>query len=447
MNDYLQRLYEEFDKIPIIDTHSHLAMKEELYDRDQDFLQNLMEQYVQDDLICAGMTPEEISYVTDGEKPLTERFQVFERYWKRTRNTGYARLIRGMLRSNYGVDALTEENVEEVARRYRENRDKPGFYRRILREKCHIAYAVSDLSYREETGIRQSHDPELFLPVYRMDHLIHPRDTADLARIEAECGFPVNSFDDMVDAVQAILERALQNGAVGLKSGLAYERSLYYAFPDYQEARRGFESIRASRVSLYEHIQTPFVTSKAYQDFMMHEVLRLANKRGLVYQFHTGFQVGQGNDQSRYHPLLLNNLFLEYRNVKFDIFHAGYPHFYQLGTLAKQFPNVYADLCWTHVISPLDARTALRSWLGTVPECKILGFGDDVHGIEAVAGHLAVARENICAALSAEIGEGLRSFDECVEILWNILFHNPAELFGLPKGWSGGEQAVFSPDL
>ena len=59
MTDMLERLYEEFDKVPIVDTHSHLAMREEFYDRNQDFLRNLMEQYLLDDLICAGMTPEE----------------------------------------------------------------------------------------------------------------------------------------------------------------------------------------------------------------------------------------------------------------------------------------------------------------------------------------------------------------------------------------------------
>lgn len=433
MKDIIQRLYEEFDKVPIIDTHSHLAMKEGLYDKNQDFLQNLMEQYILDDLICAGMTPEEAARAADREKPLGERFQIFEHYWKRTSNTGYARLLRETLRAHYGVDRLTADNVGEIAAKYRAQMSTPGFYQRILREKCHIIRAVSDLSYRGDVGIGMLHDPELFLPVYRMDYVIQPRDTADLARIEMECGFPVNSFDDMMNAVQALLERALKNGAVGPKSGLAYERSLYYAFPDYQDARKGFECIRRSRVSLYEKIQVPFVTSKDYQDFMMHEVLRWANKRGLVYQFHTGYQVGQGNHQEQVNPLLLNNLFLEYRNVKFDIFHAGYPHFYQLGTLAKQFPNVYANLCWTHVVSPLDARTAFRSWLSTVPMCKILGFGDDVHGIEAVAGHLAVARENICTALASEIREGIRSFEECIEILWHILYINPAELFGIQE--------------
>jgi len=427
----LEKLYEAFDGIPIIDTHSHLALAENQYDCNQDFLENLVSQYLQDDLRSAGMTPSEFSFVMDKTQPLLERFPVFERYWKRTYNTGYARLLRETLQENYGVIQLSTDNIEELAVQYRHNMETPGFYYRILREKCHIRKLVSDHSNYD--GISCSFDLELFAPVVRLDHLVMPFSTADLKRIEQDCGFPINSFDDMVDAVPAILERALEHGAIGLKSGLAYNRSLYYSFPDYNEARRGFEGIRDARISLYEDIAYPFVTTTAYQDFMMHEILRQANRRGMVFQFHTGIQVGQGNCQNHINPLLLNHLFIEYRNIKFDIFHAGYPYFYELGSLAKQFPNVYANLCWTHAISPQDARTAFRSWLSAVPVCKILGFGNDVHGIEAVAGHLKIARDNLCRVLASEIEEGLRSHEECVEILHRILYDNPAELYGFPQ--------------
>lgn len=433
MESYLQQLYDAFDRIPIIDTHSHLAMKESLYDHQQDFLQNLVSQYIQDDLRSAGMSDSEYRVLMDPANDLNARFDLFDRYHKRTINTGYARMIRETLRIHYGVDRITADNIAALTRQYEERMASPGFYQQILRDQCHIVMAISDHSHCDEFGIDFQFDPEQFAPVMRMDHLIRPRDTADLARVERECGFPINSFDDMVDAVKVVLDRAVKNGAVGLKSGLAYERSLFYDFPDYQEARRGFEGIRKSRISLYEDIQFPFETNKAFQDFIMHEILREANKRGMVFQFHTGIQVGQGNNQHWHDPMLLNNLFLEYRNIRFDIFHAGYPHFYELGALAKQFPNVYADLCWAHIINPHDMRTALRSWLDSVPVCKILGFGDDVHGIEAVSGHLQVARDNICRALSDEISEGLRTFDECVFILQRILHDNAAELFQISR--------------
>ena len=92
-----------------------------------------------------------------------------------------------------------------------------------------------------------------------------------------------------------------------------------------------------------------------------------------------------------------------------------------MGALAKQFPNVYADLCWMHTISPNDTRTALSSWLDTVPVCKILGFGDDVHGVEAVAGQLYCARDNICRVLAAQAETGLRDMEECEYIMHRIL--------------------------
>ena len=60
---------------------------------------------------------------------------------------------------------------------------------------------------------------------------------------------------------------------------------------------------------------------KPLQDYMMHYILRLANKRGLTFQFHTGLQEGNGNIIYNSDPSLLSNLFLEYPDVDFDIFH------------------------------------------------------------------------------------------------------------------------------
>ena len=38
--------------------------------------------------------------------------------------------------------------------------------------------------------------------------------------------------------------------------------------------------------------------------------------------------------------------------MDFDIFHIGYPYQQTLSALAKNFANVYIDMCWAHIISP-----------------------------------------------------------------------------------------------
>ena len=70
------------------------------------------------------------------------------------------------------------------------------------------------------------------------------------------------------------------------------------------------------------------------------------------------------------------HLLLEYREARFDLFHAGYPYQSEMATLGKNFPNAYVDLCWVHVISPWVARQTLHEWIETVPANKIFAFGD-----------------------------------------------------------------------
>ena len=75
----------------------------------------------------------------------------------------------------------------------------------------------------------------------------------------------------------------------------------------------------------------------------------------------------------------LVNLFIEYREAKFDLFHGGYPYTGELLALAKNFPNVYLDLCWLHIISPTAAVCMLHEAIETVPVNKIFAFGGRLH--------------------------------------------------------------------
>jgi predicted TIM-barrel fold metal-dependent hydrolase len=131
---------------------------------------------------------------------------------------------------------------------------------------------------------------------------------------------------------------------------------------------------------------------------MMHFVCCLADDNRLVYQIHTGILDGQdGNGNIIYdsNPVLLSNLFLEYRNVRFDIFHMGYPYIMELSVLAKNFRNVFIDMCWGYIISPEAARRALVEWLDTVPTNKISAFGGDYAFVDGVYGHQYLARQNV----------------------------------------------------
>ena len=115
--------------------------------------------------------------------------------------------------------------------------------------------------------------------------------------------------------------------------------------------------------------------------------------------------------------------------MQFDLFHIGFPYQHELTVLAKMFPNVYADFCWMHVVSPSAARAALDEMLDSVPANKIFGFGGDYRYPELSYAHLVMARRNIATVLAARVENGALKEEEAAETARWLLHDNPAALF------------------
>jgi predicted TIM-barrel fold metal-dependent hydrolase len=117
--------------------------------------------------------------------------------------------------------------------------------------------------------------------------------------------------------------------------------------------------------------------------------------------------------------------------VVFDIFHIGYPFQNILTVLAKNFPNVYIDMCWAHIVSPNASVQALVEWVDTVPLNKISAFGGDYLFVDGVYGHQVLAREDVAKALSLKVEEGLFDLGEACRIARLLLYENPKRIFRL----------------
>jgi predicted TIM-barrel fold metal-dependent hydrolase len=166
---------------------------------------------------------------------------------------------------------------------------------------------------------------------------------------------------------------------------------------------------------------------------MMHFICRVADDNRLAYQIHTELQGGSGNFIYDSNPVLLSNLFLEYRNVRFDIFHMGYPYIMEMDVLAKNFRNVFIDMCWGHIISPEAAHRALVEWLDTVPANKISAFGGNYIIVDGIYGHQYLARQNVVRALTQKVIDGSISLGRAKEIASWVFCENPKRLFGLDR--------------
>ena len=170
------------------------------------------------------------------------------------------------------------------------------------------------------------------------------------------------------------MENALKHGAVAFKSGLAYQREISYESALLSAAQEEFDQLFSYR-HMGNYLPTGFTPGKNFQNFMMHRILRFANTRN--------------------------------------------------------FPNVFIDMCWAHIISPEASIRALTEWIDAVPVNKISAFGGDYLFIDGVYGHLCIARENVSRSLAEKVSQGVLDTERAKQIADMPFFENPKELFQL----------------
>ena len=164
------------------------------------------------------------------------------------------------------------------------------------------------------------------------------------------------------------------------------------------------------------------------RDLIVDESIRFAGEQDLVVCVHTGYW----GDFRQLDPLHMIPLLERHPTVRFDIYHVGYPWVRQALMLAKGFPNVWLNFCWTHIISPRFAMDALDEAIDLLPANKVLGFGGDYGTpVEKVYGHLVMAREDIARVLAARIARATMTEEQALALAHQWLWENPRELYRL----------------
>jgi predicted TIM-barrel fold metal-dependent hydrolase len=427
-------LLDHIISLEIIDTHEHLPCKEEDRDFKADVLQEYLGHYFNRDLISAGFPKADYDMLIEEDMTVGDRWNLVEPYWEACRYTGYGRSLDIAVRDIYGVNRIDGSTIEELNNKF-EKAKKPGHFKNILKDKCKIKTSLlnvetlsTDYDPREERSIHC--DKDLYSPVYRVGKLIHPDFWSQIKNIEKQSEVKITSFTRWLEAAETMIEKAYEMGAVALKNYLAYVRTLKYERVTKVQAEEEFNRIFTT-AHMPDWHEVPAPTGKAFQDYMFHFILDIANKKNLVVQIHTGIQEGSGNILSNSNPALLSNLFLEYPDVTFDIFHISYPYQAELTVLAKNFPNVFIDMCWAHIVSPNASVNSLLEWFDTVPLNKISAFGGDYLFVDAVYGHLKLAQQDVAKALAIKVGEGLFDIEKAKDIARMLFYENPKNIFRL----------------
>jgi predicted TIM-barrel fold metal-dependent hydrolase len=235
-------------------------------------------------------------------------------------------------------------------------------------------------------------------------------------------------------AVTPTLERQQQGGAVAVKFEAAYLRSLNFAEPQEDEARR-----------IYVRYVTEGAPSKAdyikVQDFLFRVIAREAGRLGLAVHIHTGAGCGGYFDLAGSNPSLLDSVLNDasLRKTNFVLVHGGAGPYTKVTAFLFSKPNVYADFSeqdW--MLSPRALSAVLRDWLEWYPE-KIL-FGTDLFpGTPEIdweeIGYMTstTGREALALALTGMVGDGEITQERALELARMVLRENAIKLYGLKK--------------
>nr|WP_255654887.1 amidohydrolase family protein [Cohnella sp. REN36] len=221
---------------------------------------------------------------------------------------------------------------------------------------------------------------------------------------------------------------------VATKLGHAYWRTLASGKPTFDEAERVFNRLLASRLEegLSQAETVPL------QDYLIHHIIRRSVVYDLPIQIHTGHHEtsvsGNGNVITHSNVEGLIPLFHAYPEAKFVLLHGGFPYHQAYLSIAKNFPNVYADFTWLYIISPTAAKTILHQSIEMVPANKIQGFGGDYNHIEGTYAHLQLARRIVGETLSEKVEQGALREEEAIAFAERIFRGNLIEIYRL-EGW------------
>ncbi len=421
-----QSLLTQIAEIRAVDSHAHLDPEAEHLTRPLDAL-TLFRNYAPGDLMTLGCPADVMERICDAEAgTIAERWEQLAPYWPQLRNGSYARLWERTVRELLGCPRLNAAGLEQATERLRELL-QPGWYRELLRDRCNLEVCLLDRDCMEGPGCSLVQaDGELIRPVVRNEDFLQVLNRADLGRLEERQGQSVHTLEDLAALQTAFLEDAHRQGAVGLKFGLAYRRSLLVENPTHQEAEACFRRLCSERGDGIGYDE-----AKPLQDWLLRRSLEVCEDLDMTAVFHTGLQAGGKNLLANSDPTLLNNLFLEYPRVRFDLFHAGFPYVRECGVLAKYFANVWADMAWAHFISQAGAQQWMLDWLDYVPAGKIIGFGADLGDVEMTWGALTMARENLAAVLAERVRRGYDTEEQAVDLARVMLREAPGECYRL----------------
>jgi predicted TIM-barrel fold metal-dependent hydrolase len=264
-----------------------------------------------------------------------------------------------------------------------------------------------------------------FVPVRRILRLEY---AAELL-IRQSAGKESDNFEHFIESFLGGIDPPPPE-VVAFKSIAAYRSGLrIHCAPEESAASAAFNRVRKAAAN-----KPVRLVEKTLIDYLLVHALRVASRREIPVQFHTGFG-DLDLDLRLANPLHLRPLLEEkqWHRAPIVLLHAGYPFVKEAGYLASVHPRVYLDFgLAVPFLSTAGMRQTLRQLLELAPYTKIM-FSTDAHAIPELY-YLGAkwGRESLAHVLEDAIQGSDLTRQEAEHTGKSILVENASELYFKP---------------
>ena len=340
-------------------------------------------------------------------------------------NSGSCSFVRNLVRAVtelYGAaePAITRDNWEALDAAVRQHHKRPDWCPEVVR-RAGIERLITDpytdplLDARPALGTNYNSVMRInsFACGWHPESRDHNGNSAhDLLR---RLGLKPASFDDYLAALAKLVDGLPSRGQVALKNALAYDRDVAFDEPDEPMARQAWGQSSPSPAE-----------RKAFGDFVVDRLCRLAGERDLPMQMHLGTAIIRGS-----HPLKVAGLIERHPRTRFLLMHLAYPWSRDLLGMAFVYRNVWLDLTWSFLLSPSHFKLALHEAIEVLPDESRMMFGGDNWHVEETYGTMKLARRLIGEVLEEKLAQGYLRSEDARRLASRILRENAMWFFKL----------------
>ncbi len=419
MNDSISGF---IDQLPILDVHEH-HVPEVTLGREVNLLQLFQQSY-------AGWTqarPYCLPSETRGADPMLEGGgpTTWEGLAPFLEGSGSSSFVRNLSRAvvelhGGGAPEITRENWPALDAAVQAAHRRAEWPQEVLR-RARATTVITDPYTNPLLDPRPALGPN-YRSVMRINSLAlgwHPDSTDHNGnggqQLLKRAGLAADTFDEYLGALEKLVHGMPSRGQVALKNALAYDRDIQFDPPDERLARAAWGRPAPAPEE-----------RKAFGDFMVDHLCRVAGARGVPVQMHLGSGIIRGS-----HPLAAAGLIERNPRTRFLLMHLAYPWSRDLLGMAFVYRNIWLDLTWSFLLSPSHFKLALHEAVEVLPDESRMMLGGDNWHLEETYGALGAVRRLIAEVLDEKLAAGYFSRPTAERLARRILHDNAADFFHL----------------